>query len=64
MKSTFEAKTKKSFIAVKNDVDEFKGSMNDWVIFLDGSLRDARQRIYALERKVAQLEEKQDLSWK
>jgi len=59
-----EERTKKSFMAVKGDVDEFKRSMNDWIIFLDGSLRDAKQRIHELENRIAELEARQDVPWK
>lgn len=59
-----EERTKKSFAAVKTDVDELKRSMNDWIIFLDGSLRDAKMRLHAMEKRVSELEERQDLSWK
>ena len=53
-----EKATKKSFHAVKSDVDELKRSMNEWVIFLDGSLRDSKMRVHELERKIAELEAK------
>ena len=60
----FEQATVKSFQAVKADMDEFKRSMNEWVIFLDGSLREAKQRIMELERKLAELEARQDMFWR
>ena len=60
----FEQTTVKSFHAVKADMDEFKRSMNEWIIFLDGSLREAKQRIMELERKIAELEARQDTSWR
>ncbi len=60
----FEQTTVKSFHAVKADMDEFKRSMNEWIIFLDGSLREAKQRIMELERKIAELEARQDMFWR
>lgn len=60
----FEQATVKSFHAVKADMDEFKRSMNEWVIFLDGSLRDAKQHIRALERKIVELESELDMMWR
>ena len=60
----FEQTTVKSFHAVKADMDEFRRSMNEWIIFLDGSLRDAKQQVRFLERRIAELEERQDLSWR
>ncbi len=60
----FEQMTVKSFHAVKADVDEFRRSMNEWIIFLNGSLREAKQQIRVLERRIAELEEHQDLSWR
>lgn len=37
-------------------MDELKRSMNEWVIFLDGSLRDIKQQLIELKRKVEELE--------
>ena len=58
MTETFETTTIKSFAAVRADMDEFKRSINEWIIFLDGNMRDARMRIHELERKMAELEAK------
>lgn len=55
MAESFEETTISSFAAVKADVDELKRSMNEWIIFLDGSLRDARMRILELEKKIDEL---------
>ena len=52
-----------SFRVAKADVDELKSSMNEWIIFLDASLRNAKQQIMLLEKRIAELEERQDLSW-
>ena len=60
---SFEEKTIMSFRVAKADVDELKRSMNEWIIFLDGSLRNAKQQIMLLEKRIAELEERQDLSW-
>lgn len=60
----FEQTTVKSFYAVKADMDEFKRSMNEWVIFLDGSLRDAKQQIMVLERRIVELESELDMMWR
>jgi len=56
----FEKSTIKSFGATKKDVDEFRRSMNDWIIFLDGSLRDAKMQVMQLSRRIAELEERID----
>ena len=60
---SFEEKTIMSFRVAKADVDELKGSMNEWIIFLDASLRNAKQQIMLLEKRIAELEEHQDASW-
>ena len=60
---SFEDKTIMSFRVAKADVDELKSSMNEWIIFLDASLRNAKQQIMLLEKRIAELEERQDLSW-
>lgn len=60
MAQDFEAATIKSFKSVKADVEELKRSMNEWVIFLDGSLRDARAQVAGLKRKINELESQID----
>lgn len=60
----FEESTIRSFGAVKSDVDEFKRSMNEWIIFLDGAVRDLKMQVLELERRIAELEERQDMQWR
>ncbi|MFH1181952.1 MAG: hypothetical protein V1702_03255 [Candidatus Woesearchaeota archaeon] len=52
----FEQKVANSFSAVKKDIEPFKNSMNDWIIFLDHSQRETKMQLRELERKVRQLE--------
>ncbi len=56
----FEAATIKSFGSVKADMEELKRSVNEWVIFLDGSLRDAKLQVAGLKRKISDLESQID----
>ena len=51
-----EEKVSKSFAAVKEDIESFKASMNDWIVLLDHTSRDNKEQIRALERRVRQLE--------
>ena len=51
-----ENKIAKSFSAAKYDLDTFKASMNDWVIFLDDNQRKTKTRLRELERRVRMLE--------
>ena len=60
---SFEEKTIMSFRVAKADVDELKSSMNEWIIFLDNGLRDAKMQIRRLERRIVELEERQNMSW-
>ena len=60
---SFEQKTVQSFRAAKADVDELKRSMNEWIIFLDSRLRDAKMQIWRLEARIVELEERQNMSW-
>ncbi|MBI2145193.1 hypothetical protein HYU18_02615 [Candidatus Woesearchaeota archaeon] len=52
----FESNAIQSFQAARAEMDELKRSMNEWVIFLDGSLRDIKQQLIELKRKVEELE--------
>lgn len=62
--ASFEQKTIKSFHAVKADTEEIKRSVNEWIIFLDGSLRMAKERVLELENRLAELEARQDTQWR
>lgn len=53
--NTFQSKTKRSFKAVKQDMGEFKGKTEKWLLFL-------LQRVRELESKVEQLENAQKVS--
>jgi hypothetical protein len=57
----FKQKVSKSFESVKNDVETFKQSMNDWIVFLDHSQRDTKTQVRELERRVRQLESEKEL---
>ncbi len=59
----FEKNTIRSFREAKADVDELRRSINEWVIFLDASLRDAKAQVRFLKQRIAELEERQDTSW-
>ena len=60
----FEETTVNSFHAVKTDVEEFRRSMNEWIIFLDNSLRDAKEQVRFLERRVTELESEIETMWR
>ncbi len=62
--TNFEQKTIESFKAAKADVDELKRSMNEWIIFLDNSLRDAKEQVRFLERRVSELESEIETIWR
>ena len=62
--ASFEQKTVESFRAAKSDVDELKRSMNEWIIFLDNSLRDTKEQVRFLERRVAELESEIETMWR
>ena len=58
----FEKNTIRSFREARADVDELRLSINEWVIFLDASLRDAKAQVRFLKQRIAELEQKQDTS--
>ncbi len=60
----FEEKTIQSFQAARADIDELKRSMNEWIIFLDNSLRDTKEQVRFLERRVAELESEIETIWR
>jgi hypothetical protein len=52
----FKVKTVQSFAAIRGDMDEFKASMNDWIIFLDRELRMTRMHVRQLQKRLEQIE--------
>lgn len=62
--ANFEEKTIQSFQAARADVDELKRSMNEWIIFLDNTLRDVKQQVRFLERRVSELESEIETMWR
>lgn len=47
---------KRSFSKVKSEIDTFKGSMNEWIVFLDGGQRDLAMQVKQLQNKVEDME--------
>jgi hypothetical protein len=41
------------------DSKEFQSSMNEWIIFLDNSVRQSKDHIRILEKRITELEERQ-----
>ncbi|MBN1385460.1 hypothetical protein JW968_00605 [Candidatus Woesearchaeota archaeon] len=52
----FKELVKRSFSKVRAEIETFKGSMNEWIIFLDGGQRDLSLRVRAMENKIEELE--------
>ncbi len=52
----FRKKTLDTFAAIRDDVDQFKGSMNDWIMFLNHELRDAKMEVKGLQKRISELE--------
>jgi len=53
----FVWKVKKSFRRVRNDVEEFKQNVNDWIVFLDDKNNQAEKRLDKIENRIDRLEE-------
>jgi len=52
----FERKVKVSFALAKIDLENFKNSVSDWILFLDENQRNMKERINALESRIRVLE--------
>ena len=57
----FRAVVRASFANVKQDVDELKKSVTEWILFLDGNQRNLKMRISKLEREVEELKRRKEL---
>ncbi len=52
----FRKRTTNTFVAIRDDVDQFKGSMNDWIMFLNHEIRDTRMQVKHLQKRISELE--------
>ena len=52
----FRRRTLNSFVSLRSDVDEFKASMNDWILFLNSEVRSVKDENRSLQKRLAQLE--------
>ena len=52
----FFSNVKKSFRKVKKDMVELRNSVNEWIVFLNSNQKEIKQRLYELEKRVAELE--------
>lgn len=58
---SFEQKTKNSFAQMRDEMDLFRRSMNEWIMHLDSELIESKERILRLEAKVEELEARRRL---
>ena len=56
MERNFRQKTLQSFSVIRDDMDRFRESMNEWVIFLDGELKEEKQKVKRMEQRINELE--------
>ncbi len=53
---TFRKKTLNTFAEMRSDVDSFKSSMNDWIMFLNHEIRDSKMQVKDLKKRLEELE--------
>jgi len=56
MEENFKKKTLSSFTVMRDDMDQFRGSMNDWIMFLNSELKDAKSTVNKLQKRISELE--------
>ena len=56
MKKNFEKKTLNSFTLMRDDMDRFTDSMNDWILFLNSELKEAKSTVNELQKRISELE--------
>ncbi len=52
----FREKTLNTFAVMREEVDQFKGSMNDWIMFLNHEIRNAKMQVKDLQKRISELE--------
>ncbi len=53
---------KKEMQQLMNDMDEFRTSMNEWILFLNSQQRMSKEYIKILERRIRELELKKEVA--
>lgn len=56
MEADFKSKTLNSFTLMRDDMDRFRESMNEWIMFLNTELEDAKIEVKALQKRISELE--------
>ncbi|MCX6709413.1 MAG: hypothetical protein NTV63_00445 [Candidatus Woesearchaeota archaeon] len=54
--ASMDRKLRISFTRTRIDIDNFKRSMSDWILFLDRNERDQKEKMRELESRIRQLE--------
>lgn len=57
----FERNVKVSFTLAKMDVENFKNSISDWILFLDENQRSMKERINELESRLRRIETENEI---
>jgi hypothetical protein len=57
----FERNVKVSFTLAKIDVENFKNSVSDWILFLDENQRSMKEKINELESKLRKIETENEI---
>ena len=57
----FKAVVKASFSNVKNDMDDLKRSVTDWILYLDSNQRDLQIRVTELEKELRELKKQRQM---
>ncbi len=52
----FRKKTLNTFAVMREEVDQFRGSMNDWIMFLNHEIRDTKMQLKELQKRISELE--------
>jgi hypothetical protein len=57
----FERNVRVSFTLAKIDVENFKNSVSDWILFLDENQRSMKEKINELESKLRKIETENEI---
>jgi len=57
----FFKKIKNSFKRAKRDVDGLRGSVNDWIMYLNGNQNDLKVKLRELDQRLRKLEYEREI---
>jgi hypothetical protein len=57
----FKARVKNAFRKAKTDMNALRGSVNDWILYLNGNQSDIKVKLRELDQRLRKLESEKEI---